>query len=208
MADRLAKQATLDPQPQNAITTISYLKRVIAQAKTPEWKEHWMQTSHGKNYHGTPREKFDTFYKAESRQKTSQLLATRTGHGYFKSYLARIPKSKIQDTKCYCGDALQTPEHLLMKCTKYQTERAKLQTRVKQRNRKVTMHTLLHTRKGMEATAQFLEQTKIGTRRWLHQTTRILEEDDPEDTNWDKLGTGWGRLQDSSEDEGEIEEEE
>jgi hypothetical protein len=108
--------------------------------------------------------------------------------------MVRIPGSKITDAKCYCGDASQTPEHLLLKCPKYKDQREKLHRKVKQRNRSITIKTLLHTRKGISATESFLESTKIGTRHWLHSTSNIRNGDDPE-SNWNGINTGWGRLQ-------------
>ena len=62
------------------------------------------------------------------------------------------------------------------------------------RMRHPTFTYLLHTKKGLEATTEFLSNTGIGTNRWLRERPTDTDEDDPEDAQWNGLGIGWGRL--------------
>src|ERR1700681_2098676 len=92
LADKLAKKATLEKPPTYYHTSLSYLKRVTRAAKMQEWGERWMRhPAKGKNYVGTFRTKPDQIFTSGNRQLTSTVLQLRTGHGYFRSYLYKIP---------------------------------------------------------------------------------------------------------------------
>jgi ribonuclease HI len=95
------------------------------------------------------------------RQLASTFYQLKMGHGYFKSYLARINKS--DNSRCTCG-ANQTADHLLLSCKWYRRERRQLKETLRENN--LTLPLLLHTKKGIAATLCFLEGTKVATRKW------------------------------------------
>jgi hypothetical protein len=67
---------------------------------------------------------------------------------------------------------------------------------------RLDLHLLLHTKNGLEATFEFLNEHGIGTRKWLHRTNN--DDDDPENRRWNGLDIGWGRLNENEDgDEGE-----
>jgi ribonuclease HI len=202
VADRLAKIATTSDQPNFPITTLSFLRRAIRAQKGVDWMREWELSHHGRSYHGKPTLRFGDFYRKGSRQQTSQLLAMRTGHGYFKSYLHRIPSSAIDNPRCSCGSASQTPKHLLLDCRHFRRQRKELKRTVGQLP--MDLHTLLHTKKGLEATAEFLAETGIGTRSWFDRQAN--NHNQGSHNQWNGNEVGWGRLGQPMEDGEEGEE--
>jgi len=101
------------------------------------------------------------------RRITSQLVAIRTGDGFFRSYMARIPGTtlKIPGANCTCGAPEQTPKHLLLHCGGFKEERKELINQIKQRAPSLSFP--LHSKTRAQTTANFLKETKIGTRGWL-----------------------------------------
>jgi hypothetical protein len=89
----------------------------------------------------------------------------RTGHGYNRSYLSRIPTTKITTPKCPCGYRSQTPKHLLLYCKFYKTARQKMKNDIKPNP--LTWRIAVFTTRGLKATMTFLEETGIATRAWL-----------------------------------------
>ena len=131
-------------------------------------------------------------WKPTKLPRTDQATAStihqlRLGHGYFRSYLIRLPN--YDSTRCLCSEPLQTTKHLLLRCPLYREERERAGI-----GRETTLHSLLFTPKGTGALIDFIQETKVATRRWLLQGT---SENDVEDT-W-----GWGSLQEVQEMDGE-----
>jgi hypothetical protein len=201
IADRLAKKATVEKQPLLFHTSLTHLKRKISQKLAIDWEASWETSKHGRSYHGFPSLRLSDFYRSQPRGNTSQMIGIRTGHGYFRSYLARIPSSKIATEDCFCGAARQTPKHLLLECKLYKQGREKMK---KAGNfRRLAIPLLLHTKKGLEVVSNFLSTHRIGTRSWIYRSAS--EDDDPDSRRWDGLEVGWGRLNDDDglEEEGE-----
>jgi hypothetical protein len=89
----------------------------------------------------------------------------RTGHGYNRAYLSRIPATKVTTPKCPCGYHNQTPKHLLLYCKLYKAERKKMHQKI--RPHPLTWKIAMYTSKGLKASLTFLEKTGIATRAWL-----------------------------------------
>jgi ribonuclease HI len=160
IADRLAKKATVEKQPLLFHTSLTHLKRKISQQLAIDWEASWETSKHGRSYHGFPSLRLSDFYRSQPRGNTSQMIGIRTGHGYFRSYLARIPSSKIATEDCFCGAARQTPKHLLLECKLYKQGREKMK---KAGNfRRLDIPLLLHTKKGLEVVSNFLSTHRIG----------------------------------------------
>ena len=97
------------------------------------------------------------------------------GQGYFRSYLGSIPRSNFYpNKKCpnpRCAGQKQTPNHLLLECQLYQIQRKtaffglakSLQLNLKDLNIRI----LLATKDGINATAQYIQDTKIGIKKWI-----------------------------------------
>jgi len=118
------------------------------------------------------------------RQTLSAIIQLKTGHGYFNSYLVRIPNSGVISNACSCSSTSQTPEHLLLSCSNYKVQRKELKRALKKElgNLPLTIPILLYTTKGLKALAIFLSSTQIATRARQNQDQA-------------HRNIGWGRLE-------------
>jgi len=67
-------------------------------------------------YYGHFRMKPDKIFQTDNRILISTVTQLRTGHGYFNSYLSKIPTSDVEDRGCSCNGAPpQTPAHLILR---------------------------------------------------------------------------------------------
>jgi len=91
----------------------------------------------------------------------------RTGHGYFNSYLSKIPTSDVEDRGGSCSGATQhqTPAHLILKCQQH-TKARMVMRRETPKIPKLRLDLLLYINMGAEALAKYLRTTKVATRRW------------------------------------------
>jgi ribonuclease HI len=195
-ADKLAKRAAQKPSPSFPITSISWLKRQARGQLLQDWINHWANDTlvKGKQYDGHPKLRMDGLYYTNPRKATSALVQLRTGHGPYRSYLHRIKAPHINTPQCHCSTAIQTPEHLLLKCKTFEPQRRKLHYHP------IDMKNALFSRWEMERTMEFLKMTGIGFKRWL---TEEREEEDWEDRRWWGHGVGQGILDGEEENEEE-----
>ena len=131
-------------------------------------------------------------WKPTKLPQTDQATAStihqlRLGHGYFRSYLIRLPN--YDSTRCQCSEPVQTAKHLLLGCPLYREERERAGIK-----RETTIQSLLFTAKGTGALIDFIQETRVATRWWLLQGVREIDEED----TW-----GWGSLQEVQERDGE-----
>ncbi len=88
----------------------------------------------------------------------------KLGHGYFKSYLNRLPD--YDSDKCHwpCHQR-QTPEHLLTTCCHFKHEQLVLRRKLE--SLPPGIRTLFTIKEEIQAVLQFLKETKVGIRKWL-----------------------------------------
>ncbi len=169
-------------------TSLAYLKRMARSRMREEWRRWWDTTEQkGHEYFGQFRVKPDKIFEMDNRSLISTVTQLRTGHGYFNSYLQRIPTSHVEDRGCSCNGAPpQTPVHLILRCPHYRAARA-LMRRETPRIPKLRIDLLLYTNMGADAMAQYIRRTGVATRRWMLgiQTPRV-------DTAQKRLG--WGTI--------------
>src|SRR5438309_977118 len=113
---------------------------------------------------GSPTTKFSLLAKGLSRHQVATLTQLRTGHGYFNSYLERIPSSEIKSPHCTCGRKHQTAEHRLLYCSLYKKERKLKEMARSLKTIPLTKTTVLHTLKGIKVLMTFLQSTNVATR--------------------------------------------
>src|SRR2546421_3268071 len=180
-ADKRAKEAAKKADRRSPNLSLSYLKRRVKEMVTEEWNIAWRHLNHGKSYRGSPQANINKIMAQLPKQVISAITQLKTGHGFFNSYLAKIPNSGVISTKCSCSPARQTPEHLLLNCKLYKSERRQLKKDLGKFPLMTAM--VLHTSIGLKALITFLTTTKIATR---HGRT---------DEQGSRSGTGWGRLE-------------
>lgn len=172
-ADKLAKEGTQITTRQNTTTTLSFLKRVCREARKREWRTIWESdsTNRGRNYDGFFKHKPDQIFATNNRPFVSAVTQLRTGHGYFRSYLHRIPNNQINTPTCFCNtNQHQTPKHLILKCPKFRKARSEMQS-IATQIPKLRLHTLLYTNSGLQGLEHFFKATGIGTQSFLPQPT-------------------------------------
>ena len=168
LADELAKEAThLAPY-----TFYSCLAMTGANIRTQgqaEWLEHVHEStqvaiSRNANCYASRYawrlKKQLSIPPGTKRQHSSAFYQLKIGHGYFKAYLHKL--GHCESALCGCG-SIQTPEHLLLYCKYYRKARKKLQDTMKI---PLSLPTLLHTKITISSTLEYIEETKIATRKW------------------------------------------
>ena len=114
--------------------------------------------------------------RTNTQTTSSTIHHLRLGHGYFKSYLIRLPQ--YDSTRCQCSEGIQAVKHLLLGCQLYKDVRRKSGI-----TRDTTLHSLLFSPKGTAILDDFIQQTGVATREWLLEGADEREEED---------GWGWG----------------
>ena len=108
-ADRLAKIGSQAPQTQNPVT-YREAKTLLHSGYNGDWKK----------YNGGYQANLDPIWRLERAQQTT-IFHLRTRHCGLSAHLKRIG---ISDTSlCECGQADQTPDHILQSCAKYAERR-------------------------------------------------------------------------------------
>ena len=161
IADVLAKEGTEKPPAQQKIS-FAHLRRLVKQQAFMDWMESWRTGKKGASYHGKPLKKVDGRIATLHKREAARIIHMRTGHGYFNSYLARIPNSNVESPACPCGSRKQTAEHLLLYCKRYNRQRRDLRKALS--GLPLNMEVALHTSRGLESTLKFLQETHIGLR--------------------------------------------
>ena len=146
IADRCAKQAAELPQRSwQSFTLVAYIKRQIQYPGLQEWQSCWQANTNGSSYcniaKGLPL--WGPTWKPTKLPNTDQMTAStihqlQLGHGYFKSYLIRLPT--YDSTTFHCSEPQETAKHLLLDCPLYKQERERAVIQ-----RKTTLRGLLFT---------------------------------------------------------------
>ena len=129
IADSCAREAVAHQQRlRQSFTSVAFIRRQIQYAGQREWQNIWQACSCGAAYCTTAKDipLWGPTWKPTKLPKTNQMTAStihqlRLGHGYFRSFLIRLPK--YNSSRCHCSKPVQTPKHLLLGCPLYREER-------------------------------------------------------------------------------------
>ena len=154
---------------EDNFSTQSFLQRKIKAEALGKWEHIWktyISKAVGNKslylQHCTPKVSWKNSKTKGERLLVSTYFQLKLGHGYFKTYLARLPS--YTSNKCSCSRTVkQTPTHLILSCPLYKEERAllKLQGRIQD------IQFYFQNEKGKELLLKYLKKTKIATRGWL-----------------------------------------
>ena len=100
----------------------------------------------------------------------STLQQLTFGHGYFRIYTGPINQ---ESRLCRACHRPETPKHLLMECRNNNSERHELRKNLGS----FELPTLLTTKKDIENTIQYLQKTRIATRKWILGEAGMAEDD-------------------------------
>ena len=112
-------------------------------------------------------------------------MQMKFGHGFFKSYLIRLPKYDSKNCNGDCNE-IQTSKHLLINCRHFRDVQSQLIKKMKPQA--TTLRTLFNINEGIKNLAEFLKFTRIETRKWI--LSQLDEEESIEENEF-----GWGDLQ-------------
>ena len=96
------------------------------------------------------------------------------GHGYFKSYLVKLPDYIIN--KCFIYNIKENSKHLILhyKATQAIREELKKEFNIKE----FSLKNLFNIKSEQEFLFKFLEKTQISTRNWLLKQANLEAEDE------------------------------
>lgn len=151
----------------------------IRQIRIHEWNKHIQDykdqrhttLSYGRLYDLKTRGKV-SLPRGTKRELASAYFQLKIGHGYNKSYLARVDNSG--SNTCRCGFP-ETPVHLLMYCNWYNEARARMKQKYFE-NTPLALRVLMETLIGAKAILSFIRETGISTRNWHLQRREGDEE--------------------------------
>ena len=112
MVDLLAKQGSQQQQP-NSKLTYQEVKTLINNRR----KTMFQQKTNGYNPSKDP------MYQLNRHEQTT-IFRLRTGHCGLRNHLKRI--GVVPTSLCPCGEADQTPEHVLQNCSLHERERQQI----------------------------------------------------------------------------------
>ena len=148
--------------------SLTYLRRMSKNSLLQQWYNYYNSAKKGAYYQNLdiqPVWKPPNLLIKAPRLVWSSYIQLKLGHGYFKSYLKRLPSYNF-DNKCDCNNiSIQLPAHLLLSCSKYQAAREKMKDFLKISD--ISLKILFTKREGILAILNFLKETQIARRNWL-----------------------------------------
>ena len=101
-------------------------------------------------------------------------MQLKMSHGYFKSYLVRLPDYSTD--RCFVCGTRENSEHLILHCkaTRAVREELKQEFDIKE----FSLKNFFSTNTRQEFIFKFLEKTQISTRNWLLQQASSETEDE------------------------------
>ena len=155
--------------------SFQYLNKRIESDKVEKWNSMWQNnTKKGKYYKLHNSNPQQTFFKNFSNREKlifSTFLQMKIGHGFFKSYLYRLPAYESNQCNGNCNE-IQTPKHLLFNCRHFLNEQKEMKKNMKI---PVTIRTLFNTTEGIKNVLNFIKNTRICTRKWILGTVEDEE---------------------------------
>ena len=175
--DHLAKKASLKDPPASQQMSYAYLGQKVKAQITSQWKEILRENKRPSAYSKLFEWRFgkSLLPRGTKREIASSFFQLKLGHGYFKSYLAKLGYSK--NDRCSCGGK-ETPEHLLLSCRELRVQQRELYEGLGCR---ASLRVLLHTKVGVEKTLEFIKKTKVATRKRLREREEEEEREEREE---------------------------
>ena len=177
-ADQAAKRGTeLQKTCAEKHVSLAFIKRKIRESALIEWEKEYAKSNKGKFYSQfecAPRWK--TYKKTVKKKVWSAFMQLKMGHGYFKSYLVRMPE--YSTNRCFICGTKENPEHLILHCKSTQAVREELKQEFE--IKEFSLKNLFNTNIGQKFLFEFIEKTQVSTRNWLLQQVSLEAEEEEE----------------------------
>lgn len=170
-ADKLAKQASYMEADDSYPISLAYINKELEEKRCQEWHIILNNYREDRLLEDSPSAYTGVFPwqirrkpwvpRGTRREISSAFYQIKLGHGYFKSYMRRV--GHIETDSCSCGSK-QTAKHLLLDCRRNVQNRKKMKERLGIKH--LSLEVVLHNSSGIAAVLEFINDTKISTRRW------------------------------------------
>jgi len=169
-ADQAAKHGAdwVEPTPNAIGTSISFLNRKLREEVLSDWSRLWQsqRTNQGKDYKQfdmKPRLKVNQ--RKLKKQTWSTMVQLKLAHGYFRSYLSRLPEYDSKICPNCDSNQNETPHHVILDCPSQSDIRKRTIRKLDIQDQ--NLRNLFLTNRGQDQLIKFLEESKIATRKWL-----------------------------------------
>jgi len=169
-ADQAAKYGAdwVEPTPSLLGTSISFLNTKLREEVLSDWSKIWksQKTNQGKDY-----KQFDMQPSLKVNQRKlkkltwSTIVQLKLAHGYFRSYLIRLPDYNDETCPNCQSNQKETPYHIIFQCQNQSEARKNTVGKLPRRDQ--NLRSLFLTKRGQDHLIQYLAETKIATRKWL-----------------------------------------
>ena len=167
-ADQAAKYGAEwdeDSTKAKPLLSMSFLKRKAKEEAMGEWQSIWQKTKKNHQYQDLKTQpKWKPNPLKLNKMTWSTITQLKLGHGYFRSYLIRLPDYSDGNCNICQTNQPQTPYHLIFQCSGYSESRQKTIHKLDPNER--TLYSLFSTEIGLKNLIAFLQETKIATRGW------------------------------------------
>src|SRR5215469_6768436 len=169
-ADQAAKYgaAWVEPAPSLLGTSISFLNRKLREKVLSDWSKIWQsqKTSQGRDYKQFDMQPSLRVNQIKLKKLTwSTMVQLKLAHGYFRSYLTRLPDYDSKICPNCDSNQSETPHHLIFDCSSQSTTRKRTIQRLDIQDQNLC--SIFLTKRGQDQLIKFLEESKIATRKWL-----------------------------------------
>ena len=93
------------------------------------------------------------------------MVQLKLAHGYFRSYLTRLPDYDSKICPNCDSDQNKTPHHLIFDCRSQSAIRKRTIQRLDIQDQNLC--SIFLTKRGQDQLIKYLEESKIATRKWL-----------------------------------------
>jgi hypothetical protein len=149
--------------------SLNSIKGRLKQNIKEEWVKYWNKEKKGRHYlQFNPDISLKTTKTITDRRTWTAYIQLKLGHGFFRSYLVRLPQYDSNRCIGVCR-GIQSPSHLYLSCYHYREEQKELQRKLKELYPKVERISLkeIYKEKSKEIVYNYLRTTRIATREWL-----------------------------------------
>lgn len=173
-------------------TTMTNAKRSTKESALEEWRKDWQRASTTGGFsianRMKPRWKPREHVTHTPREVFGRLTQCRTKHAFIGEYYAKFVAN--EPIGCPCGVRLQTREHVILECPRYEEHRDIL----READERMDLGRLLGTKDGIEAMVKFLGKTGAFTKTGTKKTERTVPtindvENDMNEEEW------WRRME-------------